>query len=118
MHWEIELPLARVDQAAPSDRFGGRVASPQAAHLSVAAAPSNLKEKRFAVVEDEPLLAMDIVAALEQEGALVLGPVATVSDALRIIEGNRLDAALIDANLRGRRVDDIAGALTRKGVPF
>jgi two-component SAPR family response regulator len=61
---------------------------------------------------------MDIVSALEHEGAKVSGPVATVSDALRLIEENELDGALVDANLRGRRVDDIAAALTRNNVPF
>ena len=70
------------------------------------------------VIEDEPLIAMDITSALERDGALVSGPVATVDDALRIIEEKELDGALVDANLRGRPVDDIAAALTRKGVPF
>jgi hypothetical protein len=61
---------------------------------------------------------MDITSVLEHEGALVSGPVATVSDALGIIEADALDGALVDANLRGRPVDDIAAALTRKAVPF
>ena len=54
----------------------------------------------------------------EREGALVSGPVATVSDALGIIEAGELDGALVDANLCGRPVDDIAAALARKGVPL
>jgi CheY-like chemotaxis protein len=42
----------------------------------------------------------------------------SASEALDIVEGRPLDAALLDANLNGRSVDDIAAALTRRGVPF
>ena len=81
-------------------------------------APASIKGKRFLVVEDEPLIGLEIASTLQQEAALVLGPVAAVSDALRIIEKDELDGALLDANLRGQPAGDIAAALTRKGIPF
>jgi signal transduction histidine kinase/DNA-binding response OmpR family regulator len=118
MHWEIDLPLTHVDDAAPTDRSGVRKPLPQGSRSSATAELSKIWGRRFAVIEDEPLIAMDIASALEHEGALVSGPAATVSDALGIIETDALDGALVDANLRGRPVDEIAAALTRKGVPF
>jgi hypothetical protein len=45
------------------------------------------------VIEDEPLIAINIAATLEQQNARISGPAATVSDALRIIEDNDLDDA-------------------------
>jgi CheY-like chemotaxis protein len=38
--------------------------------------------------------------------------------ALDIIESHELDAALLDGNLHGQPVDEIAAALTRHNVPF
>jgi signal transduction histidine kinase len=118
MHWEINLPLARVDDSSPDAPSDVRKVLRHGARTSATPAPASIRGKRFVVIEDEPLIAMDIVSALEHEGAKVSGPVATVSDALRLIEENELDGALVDANLRGRRVDDIAAALTRNNVPF
>jgi signal transduction histidine kinase/DNA-binding response OmpR family regulator len=118
MHWEIDLPLAHVDAAASTGRSDVRKPLPQGSRTSATAQLSKIRGKRFAIIEDEPLIAMDITSVLEHEGALVSGPVATVSDALGIIEADALDGALVDANLRGRPVDDIAAALTRKAVPF
>jgi len=80
--------------------------------------PPRLAGKRFLIVEDEPLVALDLVAGLKKGGAEVLGPVGTAQDALRLIEGTLLHGALLDANLRGHPVDDIAAALTRRRVPF
>jgi CheY-like chemotaxis protein len=77
-----------------------------------------LAGKRFLVVEDEPLVALDIVAGLEDAGAKVHGQAGTVKDAMRIIESASFDAALLDANLCGEPVDEIAAALTRRKVPF
>ncbi|MGE6784483.1 response regulator [Ensifer adhaerens] len=80
--------------------------------------PSSLKGKRFAVIEDEALIAFEIASILENEEVKVAGPASTVDDALRIIEQEELDAALVDANLRGQPVGEIASALTQKQIPF
>jgi hypothetical protein len=41
----------------------------------------SLTGQRVLVVEDEPLIAMDIVQAVEDVGGEVVGPAATVTDA-------------------------------------
>ena len=55
---------------------------------------------------------------LEDMGVEPVGPAATIAEALRLINETPIDAALLDANLAGRRVDDIAAALTRRSIPF
>ena len=47
-----------------------------------------------------------------------MGPVGTSEQALAMIEKDHINGALLDANLRGRPVDDIAAALTRRRIPF
>lgn len=74
---------------------------------------------RVLIVEDEYLVAMDLAEALEERGILVVGPVASVGEALEQIEnGQRLDAAVLDVNLGGERVYRVAEALSARGVPF
>jgi hypothetical protein len=57
------------------------------------------------------LIALDIVADLEGVGVNVEGPVGSVKDALRAIEEGSFDGVLLDANLRGEPVDEVAAAL-------
>jgi len=78
----------------------------------------NLKGCRILVVEDEPLIGMDIVAALEDAGATVEGPVASIKETCAVIASSDFEAALVDANLHGKPVGPIAEALTEHGVPF
>ena len=70
------------------------------------------------VVEDEFLIAMDLEQLLRRHGWRVLGPAATVDQALRLLAGETPDVALLDVNLRGERVTPVAEALRARGVPF
>ncbi len=70
------------------------------------------------VVEDEFLIALDIVAALEQADIAVAGPASTVHDALAAIERGPLRGALLDAHLGGESAGRIADALKARGIPF
>lgn len=74
--------------------------------------------RRILVVEDEFLLAAHIGSVLEDEGLEVVGPVGTLSEALKLARDESLDAALLDLNLDGGRVDDVAEILDRRHVPF
>ena len=53
------------------------------------------------VVEDEFLIALDLELLLRRHGWRVLGPAATVDQALRLLRGETPDVALLDVNLRG-----------------
>jgi DNA-binding response OmpR family regulator len=76
-----------------------------------------LHGKRILVVEDEPLIAMEIVATLQEAGCAVAGPTANVAAAVALVEAG-CDGALLDANLSGEPVGELAATLTRAGVPF
>jgi CheY-like chemotaxis protein len=78
-----------------------------------------LKGRRLLVVEDEYLVAADLTSSLEAHGAEVVGPAASVQDALSLVNnGGRLDGAVLDINLRSERVYPVADLLTARGVPF
>ena len=77
-----------------------------------------LQGKRIIVIEDEPLVAMDLQSTLDAAGCEVIGPVGTLDKARTLIAQAEFDAALLDVNLSGHRVDELAAALTRKNVPF
>lgn len=75
--------------------------------------------KLVLVVEDEALIAMLIEQMLVDLGAEVLGPAAGPEEALALLDGpGAPDAAVMDVNLGGQRVDPVAAALAARGIPF
>jgi CheY-like chemotaxis protein len=80
--------------------------------------PETSEPKRILVIEDEVLLSMDIEASLIEAGYTVVGPAGTLERARQLVGEERLDAALVDANLSGHPVDAIVAALTRRKIPF
>jgi CheY-like chemotaxis protein len=71
------------------------------------------------VVEDEFLIAMDLEAMLWDHGWRVLGPAATVAEALALLKDGKMpDVALLDVNLRGETVVPVAEVLRERGVPI
>ena len=70
------------------------------------------------VVEDEPLVALDIADCIEEAGYRVVGPVATLDQAVKMAAAGAFDAALVDANLGGQKVDDLAATLANRQIPF
>ena len=109
--WVIALPLP---QAAAPRRAVRQVAA-GVASVRPAAPLSGL---HLLVVEDEPLISLDLVGRLEAAGAEQVMNTGTENDAIRLVEEHPFDAALIDANLHGHPVDAIATALARRDVPF
>jgi two-component sensor histidine kinase/CheY-like chemotaxis protein len=114
---EISLPLP--DQAQPD--IATYVAAQTAeAGIQLLQPPDErrLEGKRIIVVEDEPLVSMDLEASLSAAGCKVVGPAGTLEKALSLIAEAECHAALSDANLGGRPVDILAAALTQKNIPF
>jgi len=83
---------------------------------------ASLRDKRVLVVEDEALVAMLVEDGLLEAGASVLGPAASVGEALRLIDAvmqdGGLSAAVLDLNLGGEAVTPVADRLAAIGVPF
>gem|GEM_PF-1869989 len=106
--WRIALPLS-----ARSATRSGSPLPDWTGDAEVLVLPG----KRFLVVEDEPLVIMDVVGALESAGAEVVSAT-TVPRALSLLKQGSFDGALVDANLNGRPAGEVAAALTRLAVPF
>ena len=77
-----------------------------------------LLDRRILVVEDEYLVADDLCHALGVAGATVVGPAASVAQALALIREEAIDGALLDVNLNGEKGYPVADMLAGRCVPF
>lgn len=79
----------------------------------------SLRGRRVLVVEDDYLVAMFVADALRDEEAQVLGPVGSLDEALDTVEsGSGIDAAVLDVNLQGEPVFELADRLIQRNVPI
>ncbi|MDE2182846.1 MAG: response regulator [Alphaproteobacteria bacterium] len=81
-------------------------------------AAARLSGVSILVVEDEALIAMEIAATLEDEGATVLGPASTVFRGLKYAKAEPLSAAVLDLRLNAESVAPVARILASRGIPF
>jgi DNA-binding response OmpR family regulator len=77
-----------------------------------------LAGRRVLVVEDEFLIAMMIEDVLIDQDCIVVGPFASLSDAVQAADTAVVDLAVLDVNLRGEKVYPVAERLTARGIPF
>lgn len=73
---------------------------------------------RVLVVDDEALIAMVLEDMLADLGCDVVGPAASIAEALSLIVAGTIDAALVDINLRGVPSDPVAHRLHELAIPF
>jgi two-component SAPR family response regulator len=69
------------------------------------------------VVEDDYFVANELAAILREHGANVLGPVPDVAKGRAILSNSEPDCALLDVNLKGQLVFELAEELIDRGVP-
>jgi CheY-like chemotaxis protein len=94
-----------------------RAVPPGAQDLEPAAVETAARP-RILVVEDDALIAADLVATLEELGYEPVGPAATVDEAFGLVErAEGLAAGLLDVNVGGTMSWPLADALREKGVP-
>ncbi len=86
--------------------------------MACGADQKDLAGLRVLIVEDEYYLADDLANTLRSRGADVVGPVGTLEDAIRALETENLDKAVLDMNLRGEMAFEIADRLEAARVPF
>lgn len=77
-----------------------------------------IAERRILVLEDEFLIALDLVDLLDGLGAEVVGPAHRNEQALELLAQAHVDAAVLDVNIAGQRSDVVAEELRRRGIPF
>jgi DNA-binding response OmpR family regulator len=69
------------------------------------------------VVEDEPLIALDVTDGLEASGARIL-MARTLADALSKAEDPDLSAAILDHGLRDGDTSEVCDKLKERNIPF
>ena len=74
--------------------------------------------RKVLVVEDEALVAMLVEDALLDAGFGVIGPAATVEEALSLLQRERPDAVVLDLNLAGETSTPVADELAARGIPY
>ncbi|HUD31385.1 MAG TPA: response regulator [Novosphingobium sp.] len=114
VRWTMTLPLD--DQASPT----ASTPSPEqekapAARTTTSGGPPAM---RILVVEDEPLVAMELMMEIEDRGGVAIGPATSCDHALALIARERPDFALLDGNLNGEKIDAVADMLAERDTPF
>jgi two-component SAPR family response regulator len=74
--------------------------------------------RRVLIVEDDCITAMDLAETLSAAGAQVVGPAATIGSAFELLRRGRVDIALLDIEIEGAYVFDIADELVKLEVPI
>lgn len=78
-----------------------------------------LRDSHVLIIEDEFYVADELKRLLQDEGAVVIGPVASVEGAIaEILRNSRIDAAMLDVNLRGVMAFPVADLLADRKIPF
>lgn len=109
--WRIFCPAAKVVD-------GYQVPSmPESTSMRSRDLP-NSSAPRVLVVEDEPMIALEIASVLSQAGYAVLGPASSVRHALALLEESACDAAILDINLGSETSERIADKLVAMMTPF
>lgn len=78
----------------------------------------NLDGHHILIVEDEIVIAMDLVSIFRDAGAEVIGPAMSAHEALRLIESHLITAAVVDLNLGKEDALPVARRLEAAGLPF
>lgn len=70
------------------------------------------------IVEDNPVIALDMAFAVEDVGGTVLGPAASIKEALALIEKKAIAGAILDVNLVDGEISPVAERLISDAIPF
>lgn len=76
-----------------------------------------MSRRRILLVEDEPLISLDIETTLDQLGHEVFSAT-TVAEALRWLEAGQVDLAILDYHLKEADTTEVAARLRHANVPF
>jgi DNA-binding response OmpR family regulator len=77
----------------------------------------SLEGRSILIVEDEPLIAMDITQAFEPTGA-ALTTTNTLKHAMILVEHDGLSGAILDHSLGDGDSSLLCARLTERGIPF
>jgi DNA-binding response OmpR family regulator len=78
---------------------------------------TSLAGRSILIVEDEPLIALDLVKAFQQAGAVVLAA-RSLAEATPLVEHNELSAVVVDFGLGDHDADALCTRLDQRNIPF
>ncbi len=78
----------------------------------------DLENQHVLIVEDEFLIAMDLAETVREAGAEVVGPAASVNEALDLLTSHEITVAVLDVNLGKEMSLAIAERLLCDHIPF
>lgn len=76
------------------------------------------EQRRVLLVEDDYLVGVSIKTMLERDGWSVIGPIASLKEAMATIDQEPLDAAVLDINIIGGTSVPLAERLRFRDQPF
>lgn len=80
---------------------------------------TRLRGRRVLIVEDDHLQAQNLAELMQGQGAQVVGPVASVDEALALLSRDALpDLAILDVRLGNEKVFSLVEVVRTLGVPF
>jgi PAS domain S-box-containing protein len=113
--WRISCAAGKVLEGDAKVLEGGETAFDQLGEFHTS---KSLDRPRVLIVEDEPLIAIEIAFTLTEAGFEVIGPASSVAQALALIEHQDCAIAVLDTNLRKETAEPIAIKLESMRTPF
>ena len=80
--------------------------------------PSIIEARRVFIVEDEPLLVMDLEDMLTGLGHHVIAIATRIDKALQVAGNGDFNLAFLDINISGSTTFQVAALLRKRGTPF
>lgn len=77
-----------------------------------------LENVRVLLVEDDPVIALDLSLTLEEAGATIIGPAHNVASAIALLQERPVDVAVLDHLIVGGDSLPVAHELSRLGLQF
>lgn len=77
-----------------------------------------LPAAKILILEDEPLVLLDVEDALAEAGARNLFPFSSLEDAMLFLENETPDAAIVDLMIRGLPSRELIAVLKERDVPI
>jgi CheY-like chemotaxis protein len=77
-----------------------------------------MQHVRVFIVEDEALIRLMPDDMIEEFGHQIVAEAGSIEAALPLAETAVFDIAILDVNIRGCKIDPVAEAIERRGLPF
>jgi DNA-binding response OmpR family regulator len=86
--------------------------------ISIPISEGAARARSILIVEDEAMIAMMLEEYLLALGHHVAGIAACIAEAEALIDGGRVELAVLDCNLGGEEIWPVADRLTGQGIPI